>query len=77
MDMTSTMYKLVDKEGFVIAEGSAKNMQKLRKQNTNSKVWVSTSLKIGDNVNKPIDPFLIFAKNIIEDPIKKKFIDNL
>ena len=73
----STMYKLVNSDGIVIAEGSSKDMQRLRKKNKNSRVWNSTSLKIGDNVNNPVDPFLRFANSINNDPDKKQFINNL
>jgi len=73
----STMYKLVNSDGVVIAEGSSKDMQRLRKKTINSRVWNSTSLKIGDNVNKPVDPFLRFANSINSDPDKKQFINNL
>lgn len=82
MDMSSNMYKLVNSEGIIIAEGSAKVMDKLRKKNHNSRVWIAPDKKIGDKLgkpieNKPTDPFLELAKRICDDPIKKKFIDNL
>ena len=61
-------------------------MQKLRKQNLNSRVWVSPEAKIGDILDKELnkksqivnpDPFLTFAKNFMSDPDKKKFIMDL
>ena len=55
MNMTSNLYKLVNDQGIVIAEGSSKDMQRLRKKNKNSVVWLSPSSKIGDRLGKPIN----------------------
>ena len=49
-NMTSKMYKLVNNKGIVIAEGSNKEMERLRKQNKNSHVWLSPGAKIGDHL---------------------------
>jgi len=48
MNMKSDIYKLVNTEGVIIAEGSSKEMKKLKKQNIDSKIWISPSNKIGD-----------------------------
>jgi hypothetical protein len=48
MILKSTMYKLVNKDGVVIAEGSKKDITKLQKQNRDCKIWISPNSKIGD-----------------------------
>ena len=44
----STLYKLVNSNGIVIAEGSSKEMKSLQKKNKGSRIWLSSNLKIGD-----------------------------
>jgi hypothetical protein len=49
--MTSTMYKLTDPKGVVIAQGSKRKMHTLRKQRgAGYKVWNSPGSKVGDKI---------------------------
>ena len=47
----SKAYKLVNDKGIIIAEGSKKEMLKLLKKNSGSRIWL-TDKKIGESVNE-------------------------
>jgi hypothetical protein len=78
----NTMYKLVNNQGIIIAEGNAKEMRKLKKKTPNTTIWISHKSKIGDLLDEskqrpPEDPFLTFANRVMSNPDKKNFLMNL
>ena len=92
MIQKSTYYKLIDREGIIVNEGSSKQMSRLaKKSGYNLRVFVCNG-SIGDykefaknsfiqmdNLLKSQnkDSFLEFADNINSDQDKKNFINSL